>query len=235
MTITSLSLVATGSAVTPTQAQTYPVIYNGTWDASANMTNPLTGLAGPIVSGAGIQGTAYKVSVAGTTNIDGNAGWSLHDYIVFNGSTWDKLAGSALTFGTTAGTMAQGNDARIVGALQAANNLSELSASAATARANLNAQRAWAAPSTVSGTFSAAAFGIYEVDLSSVNATANLSSTPSTDDQVMFLPRNGNNGQRTLTIATGAGYLIEGATTLVIDINILSLVAVFDGAKWIIR
>ncbi|GAB2859154.1 hypothetical protein GCM10022221_68400 [Actinocorallia aurea] len=43
---------------------------------------------------------------------------------------------AAVTYGTTAGTAAQGNDSRIVGAAQKASNLSDL-ASAATARTNL--------------------------------------------------------------------------------------------------
>lgn len=49
-----------------------------------------------------------------------------------------SLSGGTLgvNFGTTAGTVAAGNDPRITGALQAANNLSDL-ASAATARSNL--------------------------------------------------------------------------------------------------
>ena len=43
-----------------------------------------------------------------------------------------------VSYGTTAGTAAQGNDSRITGALQAANNLSDV-ANAATARTNLGA------------------------------------------------------------------------------------------------
>jgi hypothetical protein len=59
--------------------------YQGTWNASTN-TPTLT-------SGTGTKGWMYKVSVAGTTNIDGNSQWNVGDIIAFNGTTWDKIDG----------------------------------------------------------------------------------------------------------------------------------------------
>lgn len=53
---------------------------------------------------------------------------------IYDGAAW---VAANRYFGTVAGSMAEGNDGRIVGALQIANNLSELSASAATVRTNL--------------------------------------------------------------------------------------------------
>lgn len=59
--------------------------YQGTWDASTNSP--------ALVSGTGTKGYYYKVSVAGTTNIDGTNDWRVGDMIVFNGTTWDRIDG----------------------------------------------------------------------------------------------------------------------------------------------
>ena len=63
------------------------VVYAGLWNASTN-TPTLT-------SGVGTKGTMYKVSVAGTTLVDGITQWNINDQIVFNGTTWDKLDGAS--------------------------------------------------------------------------------------------------------------------------------------------
>lgn len=62
--------------------------YSGTWDASTNTPT--------IVSGVGTLGQFYKVSVAGNTTIDGNTGWAIGDWIIFNGTTWDKIDNTEL-------------------------------------------------------------------------------------------------------------------------------------------
>ena len=63
------------------------VVYQGTWNASTNTPT--------LVSSVGTKGWYYKVSVAGTTSINGNAVWSVGDSILFDGTTWDKLDGPA--------------------------------------------------------------------------------------------------------------------------------------------
>lgn len=88
--------------------------YQGTWNAATNVISP-GGTA--LASGVGTKGFYYKVSVAGTTAIDGTAKWAVGDFIVFNGTIWDKIDG-------------------IKDALSAANNLSDV-ADVPTARANL--------------------------------------------------------------------------------------------------
>lgn len=61
--------------------------YQGTWNAATNIP--------AIQSGVGSKGNYYTVSVSGTTSIDGIDVWYVGDVIVFNGSTWDRLDGSA--------------------------------------------------------------------------------------------------------------------------------------------
>jgi hypothetical protein len=71
---------AIGSAIIGT------AVYKGAWNASTNSPT--------ITSGAGTQGDFYIVSVAGTTSIDGVNEWSPGDWILFNGTTWEKVDNS---------------------------------------------------------------------------------------------------------------------------------------------
>lgn len=59
--------------------------YRGTWNASTN-TPTLT-------SSVGVKGDYYVVSVAGSTNLDGETLWGVGDMAVFNGSIWQKVDG----------------------------------------------------------------------------------------------------------------------------------------------
>jgi hypothetical protein len=59
------------------------VNYQGTWDASTNSPT--------IVSSTGTKGYYRVVDVAGTTTIDGHNNWSVGDWIVFNGTIWDRV------------------------------------------------------------------------------------------------------------------------------------------------
>jgi hypothetical protein len=59
------------------------VMYEGTWNASTNTPT--------ITSSVGSKGDYYIVSTAGSTNINGITSWNIGDWIIFNGSTWDKV------------------------------------------------------------------------------------------------------------------------------------------------
>ncbi|QPC44015.1 hypothetical protein HW532_15745 [Kaustia mangrovi] len=58
--------------------------YQGTWDAATNTP------AIP-VAGGGNHGHYYVVGVAGTTDIDGETDWEVGDWLVSNGTSWDKI------------------------------------------------------------------------------------------------------------------------------------------------
>jgi hypothetical protein len=62
-----------------------PRNYKGLWNAFNNSP--------AIVSGVGIKGDTYNVSVAGTTAIDGHNSWAVGDQIVHNGTIWEHLPG----------------------------------------------------------------------------------------------------------------------------------------------
>lgn len=59
--------------------------YQTAWNAATNTP--------ALASGVGTKGFYYKVSVAGSTAIDGNSQWNVGDLIAFNGTTWDKYDG----------------------------------------------------------------------------------------------------------------------------------------------
>jgi len=61
--------------------------YQGTWNAATNTP--------ALASGVGTKGYYYKVSTAGSTSLDGISNWLVGDDVVFDGTTWDKINGSA--------------------------------------------------------------------------------------------------------------------------------------------
>jgi hypothetical protein len=62
--------------------------YQGTWNASTN-TPTLT-------SSVGVNGYYYITDVAGSTNLDGITDWQIGDWLLFNGTVWQKIDQSNL-------------------------------------------------------------------------------------------------------------------------------------------
>lgn len=58
--------------------------YLGTWNATTNTPTITSGVGGA-------SGDYYVVSVAGNTNIDGITDWQVGDWIIFNGTVWQKI------------------------------------------------------------------------------------------------------------------------------------------------
>lgn len=79
--------------------------YQGTWDASTN--NPT------LTSSSGTKGHMYKVSVAGSTDLDGITDWKVGDNVIFNGTVWDKVDNTesvTAVFGRTGPILAVADD-----------------------------------------------------------------------------------------------------------------------------
>jgi len=132
------------------------------------------------------------------------------------GTGLNSFGGNAVVaYGTTAGTAAQGNDSRIVGALQGANNLSDLG-SASTARNNLGLTVAATSAVTQSG----AASSLVETDLNSDLTAAGLIgaaggnlllASPDISHPVLF--KNGPGGPIMLELGGSNGY-VQPLTTI---------------------
>jgi hypothetical protein len=67
--------------------------YKGTWNASTNSP--------ALASGVGTKGDYYVVSVAGSTNLDGETLWGVGDWTVYNGTAWQKVEGGNTINATT--------------------------------------------------------------------------------------------------------------------------------------
>ncbi len=82
------------------------IVFKGLWNASTN-TPTLT-------SGVGTTGWMYKVSVAGTTTLDGISSWNVGDQLFFDGTHWDKIDGVSTevlsVFGRTGAVVATAGD-----------------------------------------------------------------------------------------------------------------------------
>jgi hypothetical protein len=64
--------------------------YVGTWNATTN--TPF------LASGVGVDGQYYIVNISGTTNLDGINQWSVGDWAIFNGTTWQKIDNSGISY-----------------------------------------------------------------------------------------------------------------------------------------
>jgi hypothetical protein len=88
--ITGGSIAATDSILTAfgkVQNQINSLVggvnYQGTWNASTNLP--------ALTSSVGTKGYYYVVTTAGTTSLNGINDWKLGDWVIFNGTTWDKV------------------------------------------------------------------------------------------------------------------------------------------------
>lgn len=93
-TVSSVGTLLTGTGtkfltelfVDPTVEVEFPFTTNsqGSWNASTNTP--------ALVGSVGTEGYLYTVSVAGTTNVDGNFSWAVGDKIAFYQGRWRKAS-----------------------------------------------------------------------------------------------------------------------------------------------
>ena len=62
--------------------------YQGTWNANTNTPT--------LVSSTGTNGYYYITATAGSTNLDGITDWQIGDWLLFNGTVWQKIDQSNL-------------------------------------------------------------------------------------------------------------------------------------------
>lgn len=87
---TALALTDTFAFFVPPKDASSEVIdalaYQGVWNASTNTP--------ALSSGSGTRGYYYKVTVAGSTDLDDVTDWAVNDYAVFSGTEWLKSTDS---------------------------------------------------------------------------------------------------------------------------------------------
>lgn len=76
-------LTTDGSTLSWTDAIGGGLSYQGTWNASTNTPT--------LASATGTNGYYYVVGVSGSTNLDGISDWVAGDWLLFNGSNWQKI------------------------------------------------------------------------------------------------------------------------------------------------
>jgi hypothetical protein len=81
-------LTTNGTALSWATVSGSGLTYQGTWNASTNTPT--------LASSTGVSGYYYIVSVAGSTNLDGITDWQIGDWLLFNGSVWQKIDQSNL-------------------------------------------------------------------------------------------------------------------------------------------
>ena len=89
--------------------------YQGTWNASTNSPT--------LASGVGTLNNYYVVSTAGSTNLNGITDWGVGDWAIFNGTVWQKIDNSEVTYvsNVATGTGLTGGPITTTGTISIAN------------------------------------------------------------------------------------------------------------------
>ena len=89
--------------------------YQGTWNANTNLPT--------LTSSVGTLNNYYVVSTAGSTNLDGITDWGVGDWAIFNGTVWQKIDNSEVTYvsNVATGTGLTGGPITTTGTISIAN------------------------------------------------------------------------------------------------------------------
>jgi len=155
--------------------------FKGTWNATTNTPT--------IVSGVGVKGDYFVVSVAGSTTIDGISNWGVGDWITYNGGVWQRVEGGADLNGVNL-------------SVSGATTLSGLTASTALA---LNASK-----DVVSVTNTGTGDNVLATSATLVTPTLGVASATSINKVALTAPATGS----TLTIAEGKTLTANHSLTL---------------------
>jgi len=88
-----MSILSRRGSINTGSVDTRPGIQNrGFWNAATNVTTDSSFPS--LASGIGTTNYYYVVSVAGTTDLDGNNEWEPNDWALFDGTVWEKIDNS---------------------------------------------------------------------------------------------------------------------------------------------
>lgn len=95
--------------------------YLGTWNASTNTPQIVSGTAPDVASPVGGY---YIVSIAGTPTIDGISAWQAGDWIIWDGTAWNNISGQVNPVSSVAGLQGAVSTAQLATALAGSVGLS---------------------------------------------------------------------------------------------------------------
>ena len=179
------------------------VTYQGVWNATTNSPT--------LVSSTGTKGYYYKVSVAGSTTINGNSVWTVGDWIIYNGTTWDRVADAAGTVTSVTGTgpvVSTGGSTPVISMAASTDSVPGYT-TAADHAAFAAKQTALVSGSNIKTVGGATLLGAGDVP---VGITSISTSTPTTLTSGAVLSSNGSTVTATSTSGTGNVVLTNGAT-----------------------
>ena len=195
-----------GGKVPASQLPSSLMEYKGVWNASTNTPT--------LVNGTGDTGDVYRVSVAGTQNLgSGNITFDIGDYVIYNGSTWEKS--------DTTDAVASVNGQTGVVSLTTANisEVTNLYYTDARARAAISlTTTGTSGAATYNSTtgvlnipqYSAGAAGVSSITFGTTGLTPNTATTGAVTVAGTLVAANGGTGQSTYTIGD---ILYASATT----------------------
>ena len=205
------------------------MVYQGVWNANTNSP--------ALTSGTGTKGWYYKVSVAGSTSLEGVTNWNVGDMVVFDGVTWDKIDGPAEAVTTVAGR--QGAVTLAAADITDASTAGKALLIAATLALQRAALKIDARTAVADASYSLGAADI-NVQMSTMTAarTLTLPSAASLNaGQALTLgdSSGGCSASNTLTIARSGSDTINGGASLILNQAYGQAVLQSDGvSKWVV-
>jgi len=170
-------------------------VYKGAWNASTNTPD--------LTSVAKAQGDFYIVSVGGTTSIDGINEWSVGDWILFNGTIWEKVDNSQ-TIPVNVGTGVE-----VFKSLNGVTNVADFRTLIGGAKVGLtqNANNITINDSNVAGLNTANTFSADQTFGDNITLSRTSSTTISRNESSGYVGLNGGT-----STTDGAGILLYGST-----------------------
>jgi hypothetical protein len=166
--------------------------YLGTWNAATN--TPI------LISGVGTKGFFYKVSVAGSTNLDGVTSWVVGDQVIFNGTIWERVAESIAPVQSVNGMTGAVVITRGGLSAAASGNNSDITSLSGLTTA-LSASQGGTGVTTLAGLVKANGTNPFTAAVAGIDFAS-----PTSGNNAQLLANNGSGGFSNVTIGAGLTY-----------------------------